>query len=296
MIKTMQMEYLLAIAKHKNITKAAEELHISQPSLSNQIIGLEKELGIALLERKKKRIFLTEAGQAFANHAQKILIDTGLLENLMTDYANLNTGSLRIGALSIMGPLKIPNLISKVRDDFPKAKITILEDGSNNLHKAVKDNVLDVAFVILNGRPDQEVAAINLGQSGIYAVLNKKHKLCHAKSITFKQLGEENLIVSGDSFVLQKIILEAMANKNTLGNVVCKCNQIESCLALVNSGMGISFCSKEVAEYFPFPNVVIKPLQPFFNRHIYLIYRKNPTYYPLLQEFIKYAQTNFMVK
>ena len=87
-----------------------------------------------------------------------------------------------------------------------------------------------------------------------------------------------------------------MANKNTLGNVVCKCNQIESCLALVNSGMGISFCSKEVAEYFPFPNVVIKPLQPFFNRHIYLIYRKNPTYYPLLQEFIKYAQTNFMVK
>jgi len=57
LIKNIQMEYLLAIAKHKNITKAAEELHISQPSLSNQIIGLEKELGIALLERKKKEFF-----------------------------------------------------------------------------------------------------------------------------------------------------------------------------------------------------------------------------------------------
>lgn len=295
MIKNLQMEYLLAIAKFSNITKAAEVLHISQPSLSNQIIILEKELGIALLERKHKRVFLTEAGKTFVEHAQKILVDTELLENLMTDYANLNTGSLRIGALSIMSPLKIPNLISNFRKKYPKSKITILEDGSNNLQMAVKNNMLDVAFVILNGTPEPVLTTINLGQSGIYVAVNKNHPLSKAKSISFKQLGKENLVVSGDSFVLQKIILEALASKHMQSNVVCKCNQIDSCLDLVNSNMGISFCSKEVAEYYRFPNVVIKPLHPVKNRHIYLIYRKNPNYYPLLQEFIKYVQENFMI-
>lgn len=97
MISHLQMKYLLAVARTGNITKAAQQLHISQPSLSNQIIALEKQLGISLLERRRKRVYLTDAGQYFATQSQKILNQEQNLEHTMEEFSQLKKGSLRLG-------------------------------------------------------------------------------------------------------------------------------------------------------------------------------------------------------
>lgn len=92
-----QLMYVTAAAKHGNITKAAEELCISQPSLSNQIIKLENELNIKLFERKRHRVELTEAGRAFVESSLPILNSFRKLEQLMGEYASMNKGSINIG-------------------------------------------------------------------------------------------------------------------------------------------------------------------------------------------------------
>ena len=116
MISNRQMEYLLSIARTRNITKAAQLLHISQPSLSNQIISLEKQLGIPLLERRRKRVYLTDAGQYFATQSQKILTQSQNLEHAMNEFSQIKRGSLRLGLLPILCSLHLPEAIASFQN------------------------------------------------------------------------------------------------------------------------------------------------------------------------------------
>ena len=87
-----QLIYVVTVAECGSVTRAAEKLHLSQPSLSNQIIHLEQELGIALFARVRKRVHLTEAGEVFVRHAQRILNDMQALAERMEDYAANRSG------------------------------------------------------------------------------------------------------------------------------------------------------------------------------------------------------------
>ena len=90
-----QLIYVVTVAECGSVTRAAEKLHLSQPSLSNQIIHLEQELGIALFARVRKRVHLTEAGEVFVRHAQRILNDMQALAERMEDYAANRSGEVR---------------------------------------------------------------------------------------------------------------------------------------------------------------------------------------------------------
>lgn len=283
-----QMEYILAVAECGNITKAAEKLHISQPSLSNQIIALENQLGIALLERKHKRVFLTEAGIAFAKYAKKIINESSHLQRLMTDFANLNTGSIRIGVLPIMSSLRIPDMINKFKQEYNNVKVTVQEKGSSDLLHSVKSNEVDVAFAIINGAPDEEFNAIPINTSNICAVVNKNNELSTKKRISWQMLKNVPLALNTDSYVLQHILADNffLGNKNDI-NVVSYCNQIETVLALANQNMGLAFCTKDVVDYYGYNNIISIPLYPELKRTVYLVYKKDIAYYPVLKAFVE---------
>lgn len=265
MISHIQMEYLLAVARTGNITKAAQQLHISQPSLSNQIIALEKQLGIPLLERRRKRIYLTDAGLYFANQSYKLLTQSRNLEYAMKEFSRLQNGSLRVGLLPILCPLQ---LLEKLDSDDLDAVLAILEE---------KDLEKDISFLPFKTSP-------------ICAALHESHPLAGFSALTAEQLTRETLILSSDSFVLQQIILENIKAGNTPPANSMKCSQIESCLALADKNMGIAFCSPEVADYYHFPHIVLRPLNPPITRCVYLAYKKNPNYFPLLKAFVQHIQ------
>lgn len=122
-----QLIYVVTVAECGSVTRAAEKLHLSQPSLSNQIIHLEQELGIALFARVRKRVHLTEAGEVFVRHAQRILNDMQALAERMEDYAANRSGRVRIGALPIMCALHIPELIGGFHSEYPSITLTLQE-------------------------------------------------------------------------------------------------------------------------------------------------------------------------
>ncbi len=294
MISNLQMEYLLAIARTGNITKAAQLLHISQPSLSNQIISLEKQLGIPLLERRRKRVYLTDAGQYFATQSQKILTQSQNLEHAMSEFSQLKRGSLRLGLLPILCSLHLPETVSAFQKEYPQILLNLTVDGSRHLLEKLSADDLDVIIAILEKTDiTGGMTAIPLKTSNIFAAIHDSHPLAAQPWVTSSQLLHESLIISGDSFVLQHIILERMTACQILPEHSHKCNQIEASLALVDKNMGITFCSQEVASYYKFPHIVLRPFNPPITRSIYMAYRKQLNYFPLLNAFVQHIKGTY---
>ena len=188
MISNRQMEYLLAIARTGNITKAAQLLHISQPSLSNQIISLEKQLGIPLLERRRKRVYLTDAGQYFATHSQKILTQSQNLEHAMNEFSQIKRGSLRLGLLPILCSLHLPEAIASFQKEYPRILLNLTVDGSRHLMEKLLDDSLDAIIAILEKTDLQDdITAIPLKTSPIYAAIHESHHLAAQQWVTTQQ-------------------------------------------------------------------------------------------------------------
>ena len=259
-----QLKYVIEVARHENITHAAEVLHLAQPSLSNQILKLEQELGVSLFERSRKRVYLTEAGKNFVYQAKQILNSMEQLEKDMKDYAARRMGSIQIGALPTMVSLGIPDIITKFRDKYRTLEITLREMGSSKLYQSVQIGELD-------------------------AVINTANPLSKQKELSINSLKDQHIISSSSDFSFPSFYLTPLHQQNIPYMVSSICNQIESVFALVEKNFGITFCSKETSRHYPSKNIVYIPIRDMPSRKIYLIYKKSPEYHPTLQAFIDFV-------
>lgn len=289
-----QLRYIVEVAKCGNITRAAEKLHIAQPSLSSQIINLERELGVSLFERTKKRVRLTDAGDAFAKEAQHILNEIDHLAEMMESFSKLRAGRLRIGALSTMVPLGIPFLISDFSRQYPALELSLMEAGSSELIRFLNAGELDAALVMYTEEcHDQLLASHKLIESRLMAIVNKAHPLACRTSLTIEDFRDQKLIITTSNFNLQRLIIDRMESQNIPFKISTRCNQIETCYILADQGMGISFCTESTIGYYPCSNVVYLPVENIPLRTIYLIYKKDPQYYPALKSFIDFITEHY---
>ncbi len=301
-----QLMYVTATAKHGNITKAAEELCISQPSLSNQIIKLENELNIKLFERKRHRVELTEAGRAFVESALPIINSFGKLEQLMGEYASMNKGSINIGILPVFYALQLPDFLYEFKEKFPKIDIKIKESGSSSLVNSILKKELDVAFTILTEtslkKLKNDLNIIKLQKDRIVAVVGAEHKLASRENIEFKDLADEKLIFSNDNFQFPNIILDYLKLHQIPHQVSCSCTQMETIFTLVSRDFGITFCSEITAqkELKEKENSKLKlksiPLLPLSERIIYLISGKSLGYHPTIDNFTRFIREKYNIK
>jgi len=284
-----QLRYVVEIARQENITRASEILHIAQPSLSNQLIHLENELGVKLFERTRKRIYLTQAGEIFVRKAEHILNEFDHLADIMKDFAKLRIGRLRIGALSTMIPLGIPHQISDFSAQHPTLDIYLTESGSSELVQKVKAGELDVAFILHTGEPDEEILTYRkLMESRFMAIVNKTHPLSSKESLKIDDLKDQKLIVTTSDFNLQRILLSRMDEREIPYKVSTQCNQIETCFILADQGMGISFCTEATTGYYHCKNVTYIPMKDFPVRSVFLVYKNDPAYHPALRCFVEH--------
>ena len=286
-----QLQYVVEVAKWQNITRAAEALHLSQPSLSNQILNLEQELGISLFERTRKRVYLTQAGESFVYQAQKILNDMDALKENMADYAKRRAGKVRVGALSVMAPLGIPEVLSAFSKQYPALQLTLMEAGSYDLVNRVKMNELDAAFVILfNAEKEEELYQIKLLESDLMAVVHIDDPLAQRKELILKDLEEQRLIVSTENYNMQRLILSQLDQRNIPYQIAASCNQVETCFRLVDEGFGISYSSRETSLYYKYDHVRCILIRDVPARPVYLVYKKRPEYHPALRAFVSFVQ------
>ncbi|WP_017591931.1 transcriptional regulator CynR [Nocardiopsis potens] len=140
------LRYLLAVAEHANFTRAAEDLHISQPTLSQQVRQLEKALGVQLLDRTGRTVRLTDAGEAYAHYARRALRDLAAAERAVLDVQDLSRGHLRLGMTPTFTVYFIGPLVAGFHARHPGVTFDIKEGSQDRIESALLDDRLDLGI------------------------------------------------------------------------------------------------------------------------------------------------------
>lgn len=144
-----QLRYFLAVARTKNFSRAAEQCHVAQPSLSQQIMKLEEELGERLFERTKRDVTLTPAGELFGQHAERVIEEVELARDKVRDVRGLVRGRVTLGALPTVAPYFLPQRLRAFAEKFPGIEVVVHEDTTAQLALAVLNKEIDFALVSL---------------------------------------------------------------------------------------------------------------------------------------------------
>ena len=164
-----QLRAVEAVARHRHFTRAAEELHLAQSALSQQIRALERELGTALFERTSRRVTVTEAGQAIAARARRILAELDGAREEIDQLRGVLRGRIWIGALHPAGELDVARLLTRFGQAHPGVEIGLREGVAGDMLRALAADELDAAFCLLAGEPPPEFAVHRLSEEEVVA-------------------------------------------------------------------------------------------------------------------------------
>lgn len=155
-----QMQYVIELSEDLNFSVVAEKLGISQPALSKQILSLEKELNVKLFDRNNTPMTLTAAGEHFVNEAKQLLYREDQLVRSMEEYKSGKLGKLEIGISPFRSLYLIPEIVKRVKDEFPGVTVVLHEEGSDQLRKNAAEGKYD--FAVVNLPVDESVLDVKL--------------------------------------------------------------------------------------------------------------------------------------
>lgn len=150
-----QLQYLTAVAEHRNVTKAAESLYISQSALSHYIRKTEEELGVQLFDRSTSPISLTYAGQCYIQSAQRILRENDRLMKELREITENMTGVLRIGISRDRAAYTLPRLLRDFRVKYPGIHVDIFTASAHQLRDALKTGRIDLLLLPSDSREEE---------------------------------------------------------------------------------------------------------------------------------------------
>lgn len=147
-MNSRQLQYAVLLAENRSFSNVADDLDISQPALSKQIIHLENELGVKLFDRSTNPLSLTPAGEFFIQKAQELLFEEDVLMKTMEQFKTGENGKLRIGVSPFRSLYLMPPLVKALKERFPGLKVVLSEHGRAQLHKGINEGLYD--FIITN--------------------------------------------------------------------------------------------------------------------------------------------------
>jgi LysR family hydrogen peroxide-inducible transcriptional activator len=233
-----QLRYLVAVAEAGNFTRAAEKLHVTQPTLSQQIINLERELGHKFFHRLGRKAVLTEAGTIFMDRARRILFEADNAAKELQDDPGLER-RIHVGAIPTVAPYLLPPLISLCREKHPNLQISIREDFRPELVRGVLEGELDLA---ITAQPvtNKQVAVELLMTEPLTLVVGRGHPLTFCKRVVSNDLAGETFVLLGNASSLTEQVQSFCGDHHIEPRVGFRCAQVSTVKSLVAIGAGIS--------------------------------------------------------
>jgi len=240
-----QMRYFIAIAEEKNITAAANRLHMSQPPLSLQLKQMEEELGVMLVERNGKRLELTDKGKVLYRHALNIVHSFEEVKNELQETDEGRKGNLSIGINTLSVP-EFPDWIEHFHAAYPLVYLRVVQNDSAYLTELVKNRLIELALIRLP-LPNRDVNYLHLYNEPFVFVCRKQGE----ESITIEEISTFPLILpSTEGLGSFNIIHEAFSREQLPLNVVCECSDMKVLMELVSSGIGSTIVPKSVFQSY----------------------------------------------
>lgn len=281
------LRYFVAVAEELNFTRAAAQLHIAQPPLSQQIRQLEEELGVLLLDRTRRHVRLTDVGRAVLAEARRALARAGKVAIVARRCAQGLAGDLDIGFSSTAPHAVLPRILRAFRSRFDSITVKLHELSSEQQLAALVAGKIDAGFIRLpaENAPDALVVKEILREALIVA-LPKGHALSRRRALPVR-------LLAGAPFIrfprhvapgLYDQIDSMCSRAGFRLRVVQEALQIPTTIGLVGAGLGIAIVPQSISALHP-EHVVYRPLRPAVTTAMGVAYEKeNPS--PVLRAFL----------
>ncbi|WP_409061155.1 LysR family transcriptional regulator [Streptomyces sp. SYP-A7185] len=271
-----QLLYFVAVAETRHFTRAAEQVHVSQPSLSQQVRALEKELGAELFSRARGNIALTDAGEALLPLARRILADADTARIEVQELAQLRRGRIRLGATPSVCTGLLPEVLRAFHDRHPGIQLLLEEGGSHDLVRELARGALDLAVVVLPlPSPSPALTTVELLREDLVVVSSPDARPFGGKAVRVADLQRERLVMFRHGYDLRELTVAACRAEGFEPEFAVEGGEMDAVLGFVRAGLGVAVVPRMVAERAG-PGLRMAPLaRPTLHRTIALAHRSD---------------------
>ena len=256
------LEYLVALAETRHFGRAAERCHVSQPTLSAQIRKLEDSLGVALVERRPRKVALTVAGEAVVERARRMLRDAEDIQALGRASQDPLAGQLRVGFIPTLGPYLLPRVAPRIARALPKLQLMLHEYQTAPLVERTVRGELDLAILALPV-DTKGLVTRSLFAEAFLVAMPEHHRLTAKKRVKASDLSGEKLLLLEEGHCLRDQALEVCARVGTEEQDF-RATSLETLRQMVAAGLGLTLLPRLAAEG-PFASargLVVRPFAP----------------------------------
>ncbi|WP_345654345.1 LysR family transcriptional regulator [Streptomyces tremellae] len=243
-----QLHYFVAVAETRHFTRAAERVHVSQPSLSQQIRALENELGAELFSRARGNVALTEAGESLLPLARRILADAETARHEVQELAQLRKGRVRLGATPSVCTGLLPDVLRAFHDLHPGIELRIEESGSRDLVRELARGAVDLALVVLPlPTPSPALTTVELLQEDL-VVVSSAAGPAPRRPVRVADLQGEPLVMFRHGYDLRELTVAACHAEGFEPSFTVEGGEMDAVLGFVRAGLGVAVVPSMVAQ------------------------------------------------
>lgn len=289
-----QVRYFAAVARHRHVTRAAAELGLAQPALSQQVRRLERELGVALLDRSRRRIGLTEAGVAFAVWAEQILADVAGAEAEMAEFSGLRRGRVVVGTIPMqnLGRVDLPALLATFGGRHPGIEIVLRESTTNHIVAALLAAQVDIglgAVMDVDG-PPVGIVTEPIFTEDLVVMVNPGHPLAGRRRLQVEELVGESLILTPPGAPTRRAVDRAATAVGRQPSVRFETNDMTLLRTLAARGLGVAVSPRSIAESPGEPVTVVELDGLLGRRTVGLLWSEGRHQSPAVRSFLRLAR------
>ncbi len=271
-----QLEYILAVDKHRHFRKAAEACHVSQPTLSMQIQKLEENLEVIIFDRSKNPVIPTLEGERFISQARTVLREFKKLESIANDPNAGLSGEFRLGVIPTLAPYLIPLFLKKFVSEYPSVDLKIEERETDEILGMLDKDELD-AGILVTPLYNNSIVERVLFYEPFYGFVSQEHDLYHRPQISIDDLSREGLWILKEGHCFRSQVLNICAGGRKGDVHQFESGSLETIKALVTKDSGYTLIPHlDMMELTGAKKKMIKPFKnPVPTREVSIVYGRN---------------------
>lgn len=283
-----QLRSVEAVARHRHFTRAAEELHVAQSALSHQIRRLEEELGTPLFERTSRRVTPTEAGQAIAARARRVLAEVEGARAEVDELRGVLRGRIWIGPLLPAGDLDVPGLLARFRQAHPGVEVGLREGIAAEMLRLLAADELDAAFCLLAGEIPDELAIEPLSHDEVVAAF-APDRAPAAPHVNVADLAQHQIIAPRRGSAITTVLDQRFADAGEPLRLALESGDPFLLRSLAARGFATAILPRSLTA-LEGPALEVRSLQPAVQLPVALVWRRERNAPPAARTFIEFVR------
>lgn len=277
----------LAVARLGSFTRAAAELHVSQPTLTVQIRQLEEALKVRLFDRNKRQVLLTQVGRDLLPSLAQVLTDLEVVISASQDLANLRRGSVSIATLPSVAAGLLPMTIRRFAASFPDVAVHVSDVVADRILQLVKAEEVDFGIGSRLG-PDRDIDVVDFLSDQLCVFFPEDHPLAGLPHPTLRDVAAYPLILTARGTSVRTMVDRALEKEELEIALACETNYMSSAVGLVRAGLGVSILPESAVHAAACEGIRMAAIRtPGLTRKIGIIRKRNRSLSPAAESFVQ---------